>query len=77
MHESKLNVIQHQHRLNEVCLKAVIKAFLRGEGHYQPSWRVVIDALYWAGENHIAHDIIAYAEPVPGECVWQLAVSVT
>ena len=64
---SKLDAIHHQHGHDvEACLKAVIEAFLLGEGHLQPSWREVIDALYTAGENHIAHDIIAYAEPVKG-----------
>ena len=65
--ESKLDAIHRQHGpCEETCLKAVIEAFLRGEG-YQPSWRRVIHALYKAGENLIAHDIIAYAEPVEGE----------
>ena len=64
---SKLDAIHRQHGDNvEACLKAVIEAFLRGEGRYQLSWRNVIDALYRTGENHIAHDIIAYAEPVEG-----------
>ena len=63
----KLDAIHRQHESdNEACLNAVIEAFLRGEG---VSWRRVIHALYEAEENHIAHDIIAYAEPVQGECV--------
>ena len=66
----KLVAIHRQHESDkEACLKAVIEAFLRGEGVLQPSWRRVIGSLYKAGENHIAHDIIAYAEPVQGECV--------
>ena len=66
----KVDAIRDQHGSDEeVCLKAVIEAFLRGEGRYQPSWRRVIWALYGAGENLIAHDIITYAEPVQGECV--------
>ena len=70
----KLDAIGDQHGSDEVaCLKAVIEAFLRGEGDYLPSWRRVIWALYKAGENHIAHDIITYAEPVQGEYVcWLL-----
>ena len=65
----KLDAISDQHGSDEeACLKAVIESFLRGEG-LQPSWRRVIWALYEVGENHIAHDIITYAEPVQGECV--------
>ena len=68
--KDKLDAIHRQHGSDvEACLRAVIESFLRGEGLYQPSWRRVIYALYKAGENHIAHDIIAYAEPVQGECV--------
>ena len=64
----KLDAISDQQGSDEeACLKAVIEAFLGGKGRYQPSWRAVIWALYEAGENHIAHDIIAYAEPVQGE----------
>ena len=67
---SKLDAIKDQHGSDEeACLKAVIEAFLCGEHYYEPSWRRVIWALYKAGENHIAHDSIAYAEPVQGECV--------
>ena len=64
----KLDAIHRKRGDNvEACLKAVIEAFLCGEGRHQPSWRRVINALYWTGENHIAHDIIAYAKPVEGE----------
>ena len=70
---SVLNSIadQYDHDSEEVCLKAVIDIFLRGEGyyHYQPSWRRVIHALYRVGETRIAQDIINYAEPVEGESV--------
>ena len=65
-----LNEIQAQHGSNkEACLKALIEAFLRGEGDYQPSWRSVIHALHRAGETHIARDIMTFAEPVEGESV--------
>ena len=65
----KLDAIQQHHGSDEeACLKAVIEAFLHGEGRYKPSWRIVIWALYKTGESHIAHDIITYAEPVQGEC---------
>ena len=64
----KLDTIRHQHGSDdEACLKAVIEAFLRGEGHYRPSWGRVIHALYHVRETHIAQDIISYAEPVEGE----------
>ena len=64
----KDDTIQGQHDSDEeACLKAVIEAFLHGEGHYQPSWRRVIHALYHAKETRIAQDIISYAEPVEGE----------
>ena len=70
LHNTKLNAIHHQHGSDrEACLKEVIKAFLSREGHYEPSWRAVIHALYKARENHIAYNITAYAEPVKGKCV--------
>ena len=68
--ESKVGDIKHQHDSDEARLKAVIEAFLLGEGLYQPSWRRVIDALHWAGESQVAHDIESYAEAVRGECEW-------
>ena len=69
-YSSVLITIQRQHGSDkEAGLKAVIEAFLRGEGYYQPSWRRVIHALYDAGETSIAQDIISYAEPVEGERV--------
>ena len=65
--DSKLDTISDQHGSDEeACLKAVIETFLRRE---HASWRRVIWALYKAGENRIAHDIITYAEPAQGECV--------
>ena len=67
---SKVGDIQHQHGSDEACLKAVVEAFLLGEGDYQPSWRRVIQALHWANESHLADQIKSYAEPVQGECVW-------
>ena len=63
----KVDTVQDQHESNdEACLKAVIEAFLRGEGGYQPSWRSLIHVLYNARETSIAQDIISYAEPVEG-----------
>ena len=67
---SKLDDIQRQHGSDEACLKAVVEAFLLGEGYYQPSWRRVIHALHRANESHLADQIKIYAEPVQGECVW-------
>ena len=66
-----LDTIQRQHGSDQdACLKAVIEAFLHGEGDYgQPSWRRVIHVLYDAEETSIAQDIISYAEPVEGERV--------
>ena len=65
---SKVGDIQHQHGSDEACLKAVVEAFLLGEGD-QPSWRRVIHALHQANESHLADQIKSYAEPVQGECV--------
>ena len=67
--KKKLDAIQRQHVSDEACLKAVLEAFLLGEGHYQPSWRRVIHALHRAGESHLAEKIKANTEPVQGECV--------
>ena len=66
----KLAAIERQHDSDEARLKAVIEAFLLGEGDYQPSWRAVIDALNWVGESQVAHDIESYPEAVQGECEW-------
>ena len=68
----KLDAIQRQHVSDEAHLKALLEAFLLGEGYYQPSWRRVIHALHWAGESHLAEKIKANAEPVQGECVWDV-----
>jgi hypothetical protein len=64
----KLDVIQHHHTTDEACLKAVVEAFLLGEGPYQPSWRMLIRRLYKAGETHAAEKIKTNAEPHEGEC---------
>ena len=47
-------------------IKNVVEQFLQGNGHYQPSWRVVIFALDGAWETPIANRIRHYAEPVQG-----------
>ena len=77
LYYSELDAIRDRHGSDEeACLKAVIETFLR-RGRYQPSWRAVVWALYEAGEGHIAHDIITYAEPVQGECVCVVAMWLT
>ena len=68
----KLDAIQRQHVSDEAHLKALLEAFLLGEGDHQPSWRRVIHALHEAGESHLAKEIKANAEPVQGECVWDV-----
>ena len=69
LNTSKLEDIRRQHDSDEARLKAVIEAFLLGEGD-QPSWRRVIHALHKAEESQVAHDIESYAEAVQGECEW-------
>ena len=63
----KLDAIQRQHVSDEACLKAVVEAFLLGEGRYQPSWRRLIHQLHKAGESHLAEKIKTNAEPHQGE----------
>ena len=65
---SKLVAFERQHDSDEARLKAVIEAFLLGEGLYQPSWRRVIHVLHREGESQVALDIESYAEAVQGEC---------
>ena len=65
---SKVYDIERQHDSDEARLKAVIEAFLLGEGLYQPSWKRAIYALHWVEESQVAHDIESYAEAVQGEC---------
>ena len=63
----KLNAIKHQHVSDDARLKAVVEAFLLGEGHYQPSWRMLIHQLHVAGETRVAEKIKTNAEPQQGE----------
>ena len=65
----KLDAIEHQHISDEVRLKAVVEAFLLGEGRYQPSWRRLIDALHREEQSHLAEKIKTNAEPHQGEWV--------
>jgi hypothetical protein len=65
----KLDAIQRQHFSDEARLKAMVEAFLLGEGEYQPSWRMLIHALHQAGETDMAEKIKTNAEPQQGEWV--------
>ena len=48
-------------------LKEAVEKFLKGHGHFQPSWRAVIFALDVAEETPVANHIIrSYGEPVQG-----------
>ena len=65
----KLDAIERQHTSNDARLKAVVEAFLLGEGRHQPSWRRLIHALHKAGETNMAEKIQTNAEPQQGEWV--------
>ena len=65
--QKKLDAIQRQHVSDEARLKAVLEAFLLGEGEHQPSWRVLIHALYELDKSHLAEKIKTNAEPHQGE----------
>ena len=65
----KLDAIQRQYVSDEARLKAVVEAFLLGEGRHPPSWRNVIHALHRAGDTHAAERIKTHAEPQQGEWV--------
>ena len=69
----KLNAIQRQHVSGEACIKALVEAFLLGEGDYQPSWRRVIHALHETGDSPLAEKIKINAEPQQGEWVGTVA----
>ena len=73
--KKKLAAIQRQHVSDEACLKAVVEAFLLGEGKYQPSWRSVIHALHKAGKSHLAEKIKTNAEPQQGELAQQYTLA--
>ena len=67
--KEKLDAIQRQHDSDEARLKAVLEAFLLGEGKRQPSWRRVIHALYELDESCVVEKIKTNAEPHQGEWV--------
>ena len=52
-----------------ISVKDAVQWFLRGAGHFKPSWRAIIFALDGAGETHLANGIRSYGEPVQGVCV--------
>ena len=58
----KLDAIEHEHISDEACLKAVVEAFLLGEGAYQPSWRRLIHLLHCVEQSHVAEKIKTNAE---------------
>ena len=66
---SYIDAIEIQHVSDEARLQAVLAAFLWGEGHYQPSWRMLIHRLHYAGETDVAKKIKINAEPQQGEWV--------
>ena len=61
-----LSDIECRHISDEARLKAVVKAFLLGEGDYQPSWRRLIHQLHSAQQSHVAEKIKTNAEPHQG-----------
>jgi hypothetical protein len=67
--QKKLDAIERQHVSDEARLKAVVEAFLLGEGNYQPSWRRLIHLLHQAQQSHMAEKIKTNAEPHQGEWV--------
>ena len=69
--QKKLNTIERQHVSDEARLKAVVEAFLLGEGEYQPSWRMLIHQLHRARESHLAEKIKTNAEPCEWVSVWR------
>jgi hypothetical protein len=70
-HRKKLDAIERQNVFDKARLKALVAAFLLGEGEHQPSWRMLIHRLYKAGEIHIAERIKTNAEPHQGEWIWR------
>ena len=68
-YRKKLDAIEHQQVSDDARLKAVVEAFLLGEGGYQPSWRRLIHQLHEAEQSHVAEKIKANAEPHHGEWV--------
>ena len=70
--QKRLDAIEHQHISNEARLKALVEAFLLGEGRHRPSWRMLINTLHWVDEGSLAEKIKANAEPQQGEWVYNV-----
>ena len=68
----KLYTIERQHTSDDARLKAVVEAFLLGEGRHRPSWRMLINTLHWVDEGSLAEKIKANAEPQQGEWVYNV-----
>ena len=67
--QKKLDTIECQHTSDDARIKAVVEAFLLGEGRHRPSWRRLIHRLHKAGETDVAEKIKTNAEPHQGEWV--------
>ena len=65
----KLDAIERENVSDESRLLAVVAAFIRGEGPFQPSWRMLIHRLHEAGETDLAERIKTNAERHQGEWV--------
>ena len=65
--QKKLDAIERQHTSDDARLKAVVEAFLLGEGLHRPSWRMLIHQLHRDGEISVAEKIKTNAEPQQGE----------
>ena len=68
-HRKKLDAIERENVSEEACLQAVVAAFLQGEGHHQPSWRILIHLLHNTGETDMAEKIKTNAERHQGKLV--------
>ena len=51
---------------SDISTDKVVKDFLQGRYHYQPSWRALIFSLDDGGSADRANRIMHYAEPVQG-----------
>ena len=63
----KLNAIQRENTSDQDRLCAAVELWLKGEGHYPPSWRSLVWSLDKAGELTVADPIRGFAEPPRGE----------
>ena len=63
----ELNAILRENTTDQDRLRAAVELWLKGEGHYPPSWRSLIYSLDNAGELTVADPIRGFAEPPRGE----------